>query len=323
MSENERGAGRQREWKLKKGLDAFGNMFGINICFVIGCLPVITIGASIAASYAMAIRLQENEEETVARGFIHEFKRSFKQATIAFLGLVVAVAVLLAEWILINTQKGAISVFYTIVFYLELLFVALILAFLFPLIARYQTTLKQAVKNSILLSVGYIWSAVKILVAWVAPIALSIIYPIIFLHTWYLWLLLAFGAIFYGTSHTIRHVFKQNEDAIRQTEEEAAEEARKKEEEEQQLEEGRAALIEGHQRLAARAAEEASRKEAEAAEETEAAEDAGAAKEAEEASEKPEKTADKPKQNKGGKKNQGKKQNRNKNGQQSSNKNNQ
>ena len=249
MSENERGAGRQREWKLKKGLDAFGNIFGLNICFVIGCLPVFTIGASLAATYAMSIRLQEDEEETILRGFIYEFKRNFKQATIAFLGFVVAVAVLLAEWILINTQKGAISVFYTIVFYLELLMVALIMAFLFPLIARYNTTLKQAVKNSILLSVGYIFSCIKILTAWVAPIAFSIIYPMIFLYTWYLWLLILFGAIIWGTSHTMRYVFRQNEEALKRTEEEAEEEEQKRLEEERQLEEGRAALEEGRQKL--------------------------------------------------------------------------
>ncbi len=252
MSENERGHGRQREWKLKKALDAFGNIFGINICFVIFSLPIITIGASTAAAYAMSIRLQEDEEETVLRGFIHEFKRSFKQATIAFLGFVVAAAVLVAEWILVNTQKGAISVFYTIVFYLELLFVALIYAYLYPLIARYHTTVKQAVKNAVLLSVGYFWSWVKIIVAWVAPIALSIIYPIIFLHTWYLWLLILFGAIIYGTSYTIRNVFKQNEEALKQTEEEAAEEEKKKEAIEQQKEEGRAALEEARQKRAER-----------------------------------------------------------------------
>ena len=252
MSENERGHGRQREWKLKKALDAFGNIFGINICFVIFSLPIITIGASTAAAYAMSIRLQEDEEETVLRGFIHEFKRSFKQATIAFLGFVVAAAVLVAEWILVNTQKGAISVFYTIVFYLELLFVALIYAYLYPLIARYHTTVKQAVKNAVLLSVGYFWSWVKIIVAWVAPIALSIIYPIIFLHTWYLWLLILFGAIIYGTSYTIRNVFKQNEEALKQTEEEAAEEEKKQLEKERQLEEGRAALAEGQRKLAER-----------------------------------------------------------------------
>lgn len=261
MSDNERGSGRQREWKLKKGLDAFGNIFGINVCFVIGCLPVITVGASLAAAYAMSIRLQENEEETVLRGFIHEFKRSFKQATIAWIGVLVVAAVLVAEWILVNTQKGAISIFYTIVFYLELLFSALALAYLFPLIARFKTTAKQAAKNSILLSVGYIFSFIKITVAWVAPIALSIIYPIIFLHTWYLWLLVFFGAIIWGTSHTVRYVIGQNEEALKNTEEELAEEERKKEEAERLKEEGREILKQEEakrlERAAAKTEEEA------------------------------------------------------------------
>ena len=272
MSDNERGSGRQREWKLKKGLDAFGNIFGINVCFVIGCLPVITVGASLAAAYAMSIRLQENEEETVLRGFIHEFKRSFKQATIAWIGVLVVAAVLVAEWILVNTQTGAISIFYTIVFYLELLFSALALAYLFPLIARFKTTAKQAAKNSILLSVGYIFSFIKITVAWVAPIALSIIYPIIFLHTWYLWLLVFFGAIIWGTSHTVRYVIGQNEEALKNTEEELAEEERKKEEAERLKEEGREILKQEEakrlERAAAKAEEEAEEV-AEEAEETE------------------------------------------------------
>ena len=255
MAENERGSGRQREWKLKKGLDAFGNIFGINICFVIGCLPVITVGASLAAAYATCIRLQENEEETVLSCYIREFKRNFKQATLGWLALLVIVAVLLAEWILINTQTGALSLFYTIVFYLELLFTVLALTYFFPLIARFNTTVKQAAKNSILLSVGYFFSCIKIVTAWVAPIAFSIIYPIIFLYSWYLWLLIIFGAIMWGTSHTIRFVFKQNQEAIEQSAEEAVEEAKKRAEERQQLEDGRKLLKDAEKSRREKAAE--------------------------------------------------------------------
>ena len=226
----------QREWRMKKGLDAFGNMFGLNVCFVVASLPVFTIGASLTATYAMAIRLQEDEEETIVHGFIHEFKRNFKQATIAWLIVLVAAAILVAENLLVNNAKtlvedasmaNFISVFYTIVFYLELLMVGLVLAFLFPMIGRYTTTVKQAFKNSLLLSVGYVWSAIKIIVAWAAPIVLSVIYPMIFLYTWYLWLLLLFGAIVWGTTHTVRYVFRKNEEALENTRE--AKEAEKRE----------------------------------------------------------------------------------------------
>ena len=91
-NQDNKNSGRDKEPFLRRAMDAFGTMFALNICFVIGCIPIFTIGASFTALYAMCIRLQEDEEETVVSGFIHEFKRSFKQSTIAFLLLLVAVA---------------------------------------------------------------------------------------------------------------------------------------------------------------------------------------------------------------------------------------
>ena len=232
-----------------------------NLMFVLFSMPVVTIGASYVALYHVMLKtLRGNTGLNPFKEFWIGFKSNFKQATIAWIGVLVVAAVLVAEWILVNTQTGAISIFYTIVFYLELLFSALALAYLFPLIARFKTTAKQAAKNSILLSVGYIFSFIKITVAWVAPIALSIIYPIIFLHTWYLWLLVFFGAIIWGTSHTVRYVIGQNEEALKNTEEELAEEERKKEEAERLKEEGREILKQEEakrlERAAAKAEEE-------------------------------------------------------------------
>jgi len=198
---------------MRQRLDAFGNIFALNLCFVIGSLPVFTIGASLTAAYSTAMRLQEEQEETVVAGFIHEYKKNFKQATLAFLLVMAAAAVLFAEILVINTQKGFISIFYTVVFYAELLMVSLVLAFLFPLIARYENTVINYIKNAFLLSVGYVGSWLKIVIAWVAPIYFSIRYPVIFAMTWYLWLLIIFGAIIYGTSFTVRHVFKMNQEA--------------------------------------------------------------------------------------------------------------
>jgi uncharacterized membrane protein YesL len=213
-TEKNNGSAPQKESLLKRGLDAFGYMFALNICFVIGCIPIFTIGASLTALYAMCIRIQEDEEETVVAGFIHEFKRSFKQSTAAFGIIVVVLVVLYGEWLLVNTTTGTISMFYTVVLYLELLILALTVFFLFPLMARYENKLSVLIKNSIMLSIGYFWSWVKVAVAWIAPIAFFIIYPELFLAAWYLWVLIIFGAIAWGTSHTMRAIFRQNEQNI-------------------------------------------------------------------------------------------------------------
>ena len=131
------------------------------------------------------------------------------------------------EFLLIKTVPGTISTFYTGVLILELIVLALIVPFLFPLIARYNNKLSISVRNSIILALTYKWSWIKVMVAWVAPIAFCIIYPEIFIYIWYLWLLLIFGAIAYGTSATMRKIFRLNEQRMEDAAKKAEEEARK------------------------------------------------------------------------------------------------
>ena len=217
--------GNNREWRMKKYLDIFGQIFGLNVIFVITCLPVITIGASLTALYGMCIRIQEGEEETILHGYIECFKKNFKQATEAFLAMVVIIVVLIAEYLLIITSDGVISMVYTFVVVLEAIAALFTFPFVFPLLSRYNNTVVGTFKNSALLAVAYIPSWMKFVTAWIAPIALSMIYPMIFLYTWYLWLLIFFGLIAWGTTHTIRAVFRGNEKAS----EEASAEVKKKE----------------------------------------------------------------------------------------------
>lgn len=200
---------------LRRALDAFGNMFAINVLFVVTSLPVFTIGASLTAAYSMSMRLQEDKEETVLAGYITEFKRNFKQATLTFLLLLAAAGIMLAEFLMIQTlEKGSLlAQFYTVVLIFEGLGMAFLLPFLFPLIAAYENSFWLTFKNAFYMSIGYTWSAVKILVAWLAPAIICLVYPVIFITIWYLWLLIIFGAIIWGTSYTVRKVFRINNKA--------------------------------------------------------------------------------------------------------------
>lgn len=204
--------------KLRGGLDAFGDIFGLNICFIFACLPIVTIGAALVALYSMCIRLQENEEETIIVGFVHEFKRNFKQATKTWIFIMIATVVIYTEFILVTNFKGILSIFYLVVMCIEIMFGLLVLPFIFPLIARYKNTFWGTFKNAILLSVGYFGSCIKILVAWIAPIAFTFyLEPLILLYTWYLWVLFIPALIAYGTTFTVRKVFRINSERVENT----------------------------------------------------------------------------------------------------------
>jgi len=174
---------------------------------------------------------EEDEEETVVAGFIHEFKRNFKQSTIAYFFILLAIFVMYFEFLLVKRVTGFISTFYTGILVTELIFMGLIVPFLFPLIARYNNKLGTTVRNSLALAITYKGSWLKVFIAWFAPIFICVRYPIIFVNIWYLWVLFIFGAIAYGTSTTMRKIFRLNEKKLEETARKAEEEAKKAKEE--------------------------------------------------------------------------------------------
>ena len=120
-----------------------------------------------------------------------------------------------------DKTEGFVSWFYTIFLALQVGAAGLMFPFVFPLLSRYENTVKNTFINSFLLAIGFLPSWIKFTVAWIGPIAISYIYPIIFTQTWWMWLVFLFGLIAWGTSFTIRAVFRGNKKV---SEEKAAEE---------------------------------------------------------------------------------------------------
>lgn len=200
-----------KENKVAKAFGIFGDIFALNVIFILFSIPIITIGASLTALYSMMLKLTENREGTIWNGFVTAFKSNFKQATKAWLLVLLASVIIAGEIIFIIRFGGAIATFYSILVVLEILALLLVLAFLFPLIARYENSLMNTMKNAFLLSLSNLWPAIQIILGWVMPAFLSFYEPMVFMYTWYLWLLLAFGIITFCTSFPIKKVFKKIE----------------------------------------------------------------------------------------------------------------
>lgn len=195
---------------LRRFMTAFGNVFALNVCFIIASLGVITIGAAITALFSMCIRLQENNSDAlIFKEYFTEFKKNFKKATLEWLIVLGALGVMAGEYLLIVTQPGTLATFYTIVLVAELVVLALVMAFLFPLTAKYDNTIPNTFKNALFLSLGNLWDFAKIFLIWFVPIFYTIKDPVVFFTIWYLYLVMAFGTMAYLSTMTIRNVFKK------------------------------------------------------------------------------------------------------------------
>ena len=66
-------------------LGAFADMIVLNVCFLIGCLPVVTVGASMSALYAAMLRRQRGEGGGVFAAFWKDWKQNLRHGIACWL----------------------------------------------------------------------------------------------------------------------------------------------------------------------------------------------------------------------------------------------
>jgi uncharacterized membrane protein YesL len=194
---------------LITALDILGNLFTLNLLFLLFSLPIVTIGASVTAMYTVTLRMIDKREGKVFAGFWGAFKKNFKKATIIWMLVLLALVALFGMLLYTNTYEGPLATFYTIFMGIGIVVLAVTLPYLFPLLARFENTVFGTIKNAFLLSISNLGGCIKIILAWTVPLGVTIYFPYVFLYTWYLWLFVLFAVIAYGTSFTARKVFKR------------------------------------------------------------------------------------------------------------------
>lgn len=128
------------------------NLFMLNLCFVICCIPIVTAGAAITALYS--VFLNESLESSRITQFFRAFKSNFRQATLiwlVFLGLAVLLG---ANTYLLLTYNFAGNTLFKILTIIVAVICLCIGAFVFPLQAHFENTIKQTWRNALVLGVS-------------------------------------------------------------------------------------------------------------------------------------------------------------------------
>ena len=153
----------------------------LNFLWILGSLPVFTIGASTTAAMSVALKLADDEEGYIAKSYFEAYKANFKQGVP--MGLIFLVA-----WY---------AVF--------LVIIAMIYSF--PLLARYENTVVRTIRNSMDISRKY-FGKTLILVILVAAEVLIFQYNSTMI---FLGILFGPGFIIYTVAAVSKRVFLQIE----------------------------------------------------------------------------------------------------------------
>ena len=190
-----------------KALERFGDLFALNLTFILSCIPVITIGASVTALFTMTNKMVRNEDGTMWKGFWKAFGQNFKVGTKVW-----------AEYAYMIQSAGQTTNFMVVLIGFEMVFLSFLLPFLFPIIARYENTIINYIKNTVIISVANFKTWLVVFIIWFAPALALAASAVLWAYTWYLWLLVMFAVQAYATSMILQKVFDKLEEA--QTEQE-------------------------------------------------------------------------------------------------------
>ena len=89
----------------------------LNVVFLICCLPIVTIGASLTALHYVTLKMARNEESYIIRSFFKSFKQNFKQATVINLIMLAVAAILYMDLRIVGNISGTMSQVLYIVFF--------------------------------------------------------------------------------------------------------------------------------------------------------------------------------------------------------------
>ncbi len=139
-----------------KFLNKMTDLFVLNLLFLICSLPIVTIGASLTAMYAVNLRSVRYGDGYIVKTFFANFKKSFKQATIAWLVCLVLAVVLYIDYrFWSQVDMGIIGTWMKIFSLVLVVILLMMMTWLFPLIAKMDDSLKQQVKNAAAMAVGH------------------------------------------------------------------------------------------------------------------------------------------------------------------------
>lgn len=187
------------------------DIFWLSVLSILCCIPVITIGASLSSLYYVMLKLVRDEETAVTRNYFKAFKQNFLQSLPATLILLVITGILAADFHILgqNSSQNASVVYGCCV--VILLAAAAVFSYVFPLMARYQNTLRRTFENAARLAASHLWQTVVMVAVNLFPLGWFLISAETFAAIFWIWIFVGMGIQAFVNSLIIRKIFDKLE----------------------------------------------------------------------------------------------------------------
>ncbi len=157
---------------IMKVLGTLADLCMLNILTLIGCLPIVTAGASITAMHYVLLKMVRNKEGYFWKDYLKSFKENFRQATCIWLILLAFIAFFLVDCYIFKGYIEEISMPLLAIAGAFALFLYTVYLYAFPLLSHFHNTVFGTIKNSFFVGIMTFPKTILMMVVTVLPLIL-------------------------------------------------------------------------------------------------------------------------------------------------------
>lgn len=182
-------------------------MLILNFLMIICCIPLITVGAAYTALHYVLLKIVRDREGYLIRGFFKSFLLNFRQATLIWLLMLLVIAVYVGD-VLIFNYSGIVFPKVVVIAVLAIAILLLMMAvYVFPLQARFENSIKNTLKNAMMLSLINLPKTILMIACYAIPLVICYYSTYAFLF----FILFGISVPAYGATWIYSGIFKKLE----------------------------------------------------------------------------------------------------------------
>lgn len=189
-------------------LSRIADLIWLNLLTLLCSIPIVTAGAAFTALHYVSIKMVRNEEGYLTRSYFKSFKENFFQATVMWILMLFLMAAAGADFYFVSMMDSGVAFVLRTGLCVVLFFFLCSGIYWFALLARFENSIKNTIKNACFIGILNFPKSICILIIYAVFWGL---YGMFALHILPLIFLLGISLPIYLASYLFSGIFKKLE----------------------------------------------------------------------------------------------------------------
>lgn len=155
-----------------------GGIIAVSFFWLLGCIPVVTIGVSTAAAYYSMVKVVRKQTGHVPSEYWRAFRRNLKYGIISTVIILVIIAFMIFDSALFSQgfleAESTVATIWGAASKILLFFAAIISIYLFPVMSRFDMKLKDMWTMAFIMSIRFFYFTILLIIGAAAIVFLHI-----------------------------------------------------------------------------------------------------------------------------------------------------